>query len=100
MEAVSGAIDHVLTLAFDENACVLVFSDVQGSGVVLVLEQVEELFVVNLKEGAVYCETLVLHGSYVFQAMEEVLDCSRDDAVHLLVLQEWILHPTILRLEA
>ena len=52
------------------------------------MEQVIQLLVINLKEGAVDgIAVLLLHMS---KALEQMLDCSRDDTVFLLVTQEWV----------
>lgn len=59
MEAVLRIIDYVLRLAFDEDAGVLVFSDVECLGRVSVLKQVVQLLVVNLQERTVHSETLI-----------------------------------------
>lgn len=47
-EAVLGVPDHVLALAFHENACELVLPDHEGLGTLPVLEQVVQLLVVDL----------------------------------------------------
>ena len=60
METVGGTVDHILALSFYKDASIFVFSDIQCSRIVLVLKQIEQLFIVNLKETAVYCLSLAL----------------------------------------
>jgi hypothetical protein len=58
--AVLGVADHILALPLHEDTLVLVLPDVQGVLLVGVLEQVVQLLVVYLKEGAVGCELTLL----------------------------------------
>jgi len=49
-EAVLGGVDYILTEALNEYPCELIFSDNQRLRLLSVLEEVIELFVVDLQE--------------------------------------------------
>ena len=57
-EAVLSISDNILTQSLNEDSIELVFSDEQWLSI-LILKQIKELFIINLKEGTVDCEVLV-----------------------------------------
>ena len=89
-KAVVGICDHVLTLPLHKNASVLIFPDIQRPIGVPVLEQIKELLVVNLQEGAVDRVTYIALILNLIESLEESLNGPRNYTELQVVLQEWV----------
>ena len=84
-----GGAHHVLALAFDKDACVLVLPDDEGLGVLAsVLEQVKQLLIVDLQEGAIDSEGVHSRVLQKLKLFEDMLDGPRDESVAVLVVKE------------
>lgn len=90
-EAVLCSVDDILTLTLHEDASELVFSDVEWPIAVSVLEQVVQLFIIDLQKRAVHSEALVrVFFTNILQTSEKLLNGSWNDTKLLLVIQERI----------
>ena len=49
-KTISDILDSIFTLPLNEDASVLIFSDVEGSLAIFVLKEVKKLLIVNLQE--------------------------------------------------
>ena len=95
-KTISDILDSIFTLPLNEDARVLIFSDVEGSLAIFILKQVKKLLIVNLQEWTVDC---VVIGTHVltfihrlviplFEVVENLFNCPRDYSQLCLILQK------------
>lgn len=87
-EAVLRVSDDVFGLTLDEDASVLVLTNVQCLRALPVLEQVEQFLVVNLQERAVSGILYTAGSLDLAKACKQVLNGPRDNAVLPLICQK------------
>ena len=89
-EAVTYICHDILTLTLHENASVFIFTYVQRSIGISVLEQIKQLLIVNLQKWAIDGVADMICILHIIETLEKALNSSRDYTKLLLILQEWI----------